>query len=249
MCTAEGDVDSTGDGEGGKLAVESAAASEGDASEGDVSEGDASDASESDLDWQKDENREKAILNAVLKMQSYLLTAWKWHCSMIEGGAYESEVVQQSNSIIKAHSDDICKCMKSFVRQFIEVPTKSKRVCIVPAVSTVLVGCFAFQGGVLHVNSVANMNAPNLTTFREMFTSTIGPYLGSSNRTWHCFFWPIQVAAGFGNFVLSTKEGNVPYWVKPNSSGLDTVLVPTLLGCRKLFQVRMKTPLPLSQAM
>eukprot|EP00961_Rhodomonas_salina_P040429 543055-Rhodomonas_salina.5 len=93
------------------------------------------------------------------------------------------------------------------------------------------------------------MNAVNLTTYREMITSTIGPYLGSSNKTWACFFWPIQVAVALGNLVLSTKEGNVPYWVKPNSAGMDSVLVPRLMDIRKLFQVRMKTTDSKSQAM
>jgi hypothetical protein len=48
---------------------------------------------------------------------------------------------------------------------------------------------------------------------------------------------------------MGTREGNVPYWVKPNSSGMDSVLVPTLLKCRKLFQVRMRDTGVRSQCM
>lgn len=192
---------------------------------------------------------ERAFRRAVTKLRSYMLTAWQWHCSMITGGAYESEVIEESNAIIASHASTICEDARAFDRRFIETPLKEKRVLIEGRMCAPLAGCLSFQGAVMFINTVANMNAANLTTFREIFTTSIGIYLGSSNSTWACFYWPIQVAVGFGNFVLSTKEGNVPYWVKPNSSGMDSVLVPTVLKCRKLFQVKMRCTEARAQAM
>eukprot|EP00961_Rhodomonas_salina_P139323 1874883-Rhodomonas_salina.1 len=86
---------------------------------------------------------------------------------MIEGGAYYSDVVEESNEIISAHFDSLASEMGQFVSSFTETPTKGQAICIQPFLSSALVGCFAVQGAVVHINSVANMNATNLTTFRE----------------------------------------------------------------------------------
>lgn len=196
------------------------------------------------------EMRQGILFNAVEKLQKYMLTAWKWHCSMIEGGAYQSDVIENANEIIQFHLLNLGGDMRKFVDDFMENPSRGGDIYLQARTSAVSLGCYSFQGAILHINSVANMNAINLTTFREIFTSTVGVYLGSSNKTWACFFWPIQVAVGHGNFILTTKEhSNVPYWVKPNSAGMDSVLVPRLMDCRKLFQVKMKTTESKAQAM
>lgn len=169
---------------------------------------------------------EDALVDAVTKLRGYTLTAYQWHCSMISGGAYESDVVEQGNIIIAAHKalPAYTHTTHTAAKYVLHHRTRSSRRHFSSATSTstwrrrcrsvrrwaaarrsrlvatprLLLGGVSLtvcngQGAVLHINSAANMNAANLTTFRELFTTCVGVYLGSSNRTWACFFWPIQV--------------------------------------------------------
>eukprot|EP00961_Rhodomonas_salina_P048434 650211-Rhodomonas_salina.1 len=70
-----------------------------------------------DDDDEEDEDsvRTSVLATAVEKMRSYMKTAWKWHCSMIEGGAYYSDVIEESNEIISAHFDSLASDMGQFV--------------------------------------------------------------------------------------------------------------------------------------
>eukprot|EP00961_Rhodomonas_salina_P179622 2423844-Rhodomonas_salina.2 len=80
----------------------------------------------------KDENKVEVIELAVVKMHSYLQTAWKWHCSMISGGAYESEVVQHSNTILWTHAVDLCdssrQCGRGEKTEVVDVPRRTRSI-------------------------------------------------------------------------------------------------------------------------
>jgi hypothetical protein len=183
------------------------------------------------------------------KMQDYNLTGWRWYCSMVEGGIYNSALLEDGVKIIRTNMGLLSNEMQSFVSKFlVQIPVRNGNPCLQVHTSAAMIGCFAFQGAILHVNTISHMNAVNLTTFREIFTSSVGHYLGPNNKTFANFFHAMVVACGFANFAIdSPTQGTLPYWVKPNASGLDAVLMATVRSCRMLFQAKMKTTDPMSQ--
>jgi hypothetical protein len=75
------------------------------------------------------------------------------------------------------------------------------------------------------LNSYMLMNMINLMVFLELLTSSVGFYLGTLNDTWVWFGWTIHILGGFGHLRREVEGKFVVVVEKPNTSGVDTVIL------------------------
>lgn len=75
------------------------------------------------------------------------------------------------------------------------------------------------------LNKFMLMNMVNLLVFLELMVSAVGFYMGTLNESWVWFGYTIQILGGFGHLRQEVSGKYVVVPSKPNSSGVDAVLL------------------------
>ena len=105
------------------------------------------------------------------------------------------------------------------------------------------------NAGLCKLNQTVRANPLNLNLIWAMLNGDVLTFLGLHNETWRWMMYCVMVASCYGHLRAVTQDGHakneeVPLTAKPNSVGLNEVVVKTVNFC---FEGLLSSLLPLSE--
>ena len=186
--------------------------------------------------------RERNNISPSRAMQEHLAyegSAFNWLGVIVESNQLQSDATTAMHRIYQLARPDLVSDCRLFMRNFSD--SDSGRECL-PVGSYSQLCHRVTMDQILELNRHMCMNALNFTAFREIFTVTMSNYFGRKNESWASFAHTVVISIGFGHFQKSVQGKAIPVMLKPNSSGLDAVIMHNLCKMLAMWKVRTVNP-------